>query len=93
MLPRRAIRSRCWTRARLRKKAAVDGLDSNNWFGNVELEMAEDIGQETMTEVGNVGEFWTRHPADSRLLDVAGPLPRPRPTLQRFTYDMKQIIL
>ena len=76
----------------MRKKAAVDGLDPNNWFGNVELEMAEDIGQEKMTD-GEIGEFWTRHPADSRLLEVAGPLPRPRPTLQRFTRDMKQIIL
>jgi membrane-bound lytic murein transglycosylase MltF len=35
--------------AQLRKKAAKDGLDPNKWFGNVELEVAKDIGQETVT--------------------------------------------
>src|SRR5262245_39960788 len=39
---------------RLRKKAAEDGLDPNKWFGNVELEVAKDIGQETVTYVDNI---------------------------------------
>jgi membrane-bound lytic murein transglycosylase MltF len=44
--------------ARLRKKAAQDGLDPNKWFGNVELEVAQDIGQETVTYVGNVYKYY-----------------------------------
>jgi membrane-bound lytic murein transglycosylase MltF len=44
--------------ARLRKKAAQDGLDPNKWFGNVELEAAQDIGQETVTYVGNVYKYY-----------------------------------
>jgi len=32
---------------RLRKKAAEEGLDPNQWFGNVELVAAKDVGQET----------------------------------------------
>jgi membrane-bound lytic murein transglycosylase MltF len=43
---------------RLRKKAAADGLDPNKWFGNVELEVAEDIGQETVTYVGNIYKYY-----------------------------------
>src|SRR3974377_17519 len=37
---------------RLRKRAADEGLDPNKWFGNVELEVAQDVGQETVTYVG-----------------------------------------
>jgi hypothetical protein len=44
--------------ARLRKKAAAEGLDPNKWFGNVKLEVAEDIGQETVTYVGNVYKYY-----------------------------------
>jgi membrane-bound lytic murein transglycosylase MltF len=44
--------------ARLRKKAAADGLDPNKWFGNVELEVAEDIGQETVTYVSNIYKYY-----------------------------------
>jgi membrane-bound lytic murein transglycosylase MltF len=44
--------------ARLRKKAAEDGLDPNKWFSNVELEVAQDIGQETVTYVGNVYKYY-----------------------------------
>jgi membrane-bound lytic murein transglycosylase MltF len=35
--------------ARLRKQAAEQGLNPNKWFGNVELLVAQDIGQETVT--------------------------------------------
>lgn len=44
--------------ARLRKKAAADGLDPDKWFGNVELEVAKDIGQETVTYVSNIYKYY-----------------------------------
>ena len=44
--------------ARLRKKATDDGLDPNVWFGNVELEVAKDIGQETVTYVSNIYKYY-----------------------------------
>ena len=43
---------------RLRKKAAEEGLDANKWFGNVELEVSEDIGQETVTYVSNIYKYY-----------------------------------
>ena len=43
---------------RLRKKAQADGLDPNKWFGNVELEVAKDIGQETVTYVSNIYKYY-----------------------------------
>jgi membrane-bound lytic murein transglycosylase MltF len=44
--------------ARLRAQAQQQGLDPNKWFGNVELLVAEDIGQETVTYVGNVYKYY-----------------------------------
>jgi membrane-bound lytic murein transglycosylase MltF len=44
--------------ARLRKKASEDGLDPNKWFGNVELEVAKDVGQETVTYVSNIYKYY-----------------------------------
>jgi len=44
--------------ARLRKKAAEEGLDPNKWFGNVELEVAKDVGQETVTYVSNIYKYY-----------------------------------
>lgn len=46
---------------RLRKKAAEEGLDPNKWFGNVELEVAEDIGQETVTYVSNIYKYYVAY--------------------------------
>ena len=46
---------------RLRKKAAEDGLDPNKWFGNVELEVAKDIGQETVTYVDNIYKYYVAY--------------------------------
>ena len=43
---------------RLRKKAAEEGLDSNKWFGNVKLEVARDIGQESVTYVSNIYKYY-----------------------------------
>lgn len=44
--------------ARLRDEARQQGLDPNKWFGNVELMVAKDIGQETVTYVGNVYKYY-----------------------------------
>jgi membrane-bound lytic murein transglycosylase MltF len=44
--------------ARLRKQAQEQGLDPNKWFQNVELMVAKDIGQETVTYVGNVYKYY-----------------------------------
>lgn len=47
--------------ARLRKEAATLGLDPNVWFGNVELVAAKDIGQETVTYVGNIYKYYVAY--------------------------------
>src|SRR5262245_14559049 len=47
--------------ARLREKAAKDGFDPHKWFGNVELEVAKDIGQETVTYVDNVYKYYVAY--------------------------------
>lgn len=44
--------------ARLRQQARKQGLDPNKWFGNVEFLVAEDIGQETVTYVGNAYKYF-----------------------------------
>ncbi len=47
--------------ARLRKEAADMGLNPNIWFGNVELVAAKDIGQETVTYVGNIYKYYVAY--------------------------------
>jgi membrane-bound lytic murein transglycosylase MltF len=47
--------------ARLRKQAAQDGLNPNKWFGNVELEVAKDIGEETVTYVDNIYKYYVAY--------------------------------
>lgn len=47
--------------ARLRKEAQEQGLDPNKWFDNVELMVAKDIGQETVTYVGNVYKYYVAY--------------------------------
>jgi membrane-bound lytic murein transglycosylase MltF len=44
--------------ARLRKQASSEGLDPNQWFGNVELVVAKDIGQETVQYVNNIYKYY-----------------------------------
>jgi len=44
--------------ARLRAQAQQQGLDPNKWFGNVELLVAENVGEETVTYVGNVYKYY-----------------------------------
>jgi membrane-bound lytic murein transglycosylase MltF len=47
--------------ARLRKQAQAQGLDPNVWFDNVELVVAKDIGQKTVTCVGNVYKYYVAY--------------------------------
>ncbi len=47
--------------ARLRKEATDMGLNPNIWFGNVELVAAKDIGQETVTYVGNIYKYYVAY--------------------------------
>jgi membrane-bound lytic murein transglycosylase MltF len=44
--------------ARLRKVAKEQGLDPNVWFGNVDLVVARDIGQETVVYVSNIYKYY-----------------------------------
>ena len=47
--------------ARLREEARKEGLDPNQWFGNVELVVAREIGQVTVTYVGNVYKYYVAY--------------------------------
>ena len=47
--------------ARLRKKAASEGLDPNQWFGNVELVVAKEVGQETVQYVSNIYKYYVAY--------------------------------
>jgi len=42
----------------LREKTAADGLDPNQWFGNVEHAAAAKIGRETVTYVMNIAKYY-----------------------------------
>jgi len=44
--------------AALRKKAANEGLNPNEWFGNVELVVAKEVGQETVRYVSNIYKYY-----------------------------------
>ena len=47
--------------ARLRKQAANQGLDPNKWFNNVELVVAQDIGQVTVNYVSNIYKYYVAY--------------------------------
>ncbi|MBS0580076.1 MAG: transporter substrate-binding domain-containing protein [Proteobacteria bacterium] len=47
--------------ARLRKLAKDRGLDPNVWFGNVDLVVAKDIGQETVVYVSNIYKYYVAY--------------------------------
>ena len=47
--------------ARLRKRAESEGLDPNQWFGNVELVAAKDVGQETVQYVSNIYKYYVAY--------------------------------
>lgn len=44
--------------ASLGEESGKQGLDPNQWFGNVELVVAGEIGQITVTGVGNVYKYY-----------------------------------
>jgi membrane-bound lytic murein transglycosylase MltF len=47
--------------ATLREQAPKEGLDPNQWFGNMELMVARNIGQVTVTYVGNVYKYYVAY--------------------------------
>jgi len=47
--------------ADLRKKAASEGLNPNKWFGNVELVVAQDVGQQTVQYVSNIYKYYVAY--------------------------------
>jgi membrane-bound lytic murein transglycosylase MltF len=47
--------------SRLRKKAAAEGLNPNQWFGNVELVVAKDVGQQTVQYVSNIYKYYVAY--------------------------------
>jgi len=46
---------------RLRRQAAEEGLNPNKWFGNVELAVAKDIGEETVMYVDNIYKYYVAY--------------------------------
>ena len=47
--------------ARLRQKAQDEGLDPDKWFNNVELVVAQDVGQVTINYVGNIYKYYVAY--------------------------------
>ena len=47
--------------AGLRKRAASEGLDPNRWFGNVELIVAKDVGEQTVQYVSNIYKYYVAY--------------------------------
>ncbi len=47
--------------ARLRKQAARESLDPDKWFGNVELVVADEVGQETVQYVDNIYKYYVAY--------------------------------
>jgi membrane-bound lytic murein transglycosylase MltF len=45
----------------MRKEAEKRGLDSEQWFNNVELVTAEKIGSETTTYVRNIYKYYVAY--------------------------------
>jgi membrane-bound lytic murein transglycosylase MltF len=45
----------------MRREAAKRGLDPDRWFNNVELVVAEKIGQETTTYVRNIYKYYVSY--------------------------------
>jgi membrane-bound lytic murein transglycosylase MltF len=47
--------------ASLRKKAATEGLNPDEWFGNVEFVVAREIGQQTVRYVSNIYKYYVAY--------------------------------
>jgi len=63
--------------AEIRKQAQQQGFDPNVWFNNVELVVAKEIGQVTVTYVGNVYKYYIAY---KLALDSAAQSPAPQTT-------------
>jgi hypothetical protein len=44
--------------ARIRREAAIEGHDRNQWFDQVEITAARRIGRETVHYVGNIYKYY-----------------------------------
>jgi len=47
--------------AQLRRRAKEEGLDPNQWFGNVELVVAKEIGEVTVQYVNNIYKYYVAY--------------------------------
>lgn len=56
--------------ARLRKEAEEAGLDTNIWFGNVEIIAANKIGRETVQYVSNIYKYYIAYRLISEQLQI-----------------------
>ena len=56
--------------SRLRKQAKAEGLNANQWFGNVELVAAKEVGQETVQYVRNIYKYYVAY---KLILEQFGP--------------------
>jgi len=54
----------------LRKRAKAEGLNPNQWFGNVELVAAKEVGQETVRYVSNIYKYYVAY---RLILEQFGP--------------------
>ena len=54
----------------LRKRAKAEGLNPNQWFGNVELVVAKDVGQEPVRYVSNIYKYYVAY---RLILEQFGP--------------------
>jgi membrane-bound lytic murein transglycosylase MltF len=60
--------------AQLRQKAASEGLDPNQWFGNVELVVARNVGQVTVQYVNNIYKYYVAYKLALQKLKVPVPV-------------------
>ncbi len=67
---------------RLRKKAAAQGLDPNKWFNNVEVMVAQAVGQETVNYVSNIFKYYVAY---KRIEDQRLAREQAKQTLQQGT--------
>ncbi len=56
--------------ARLREEAVQSGLNSNEWFGNVEHIAAKRIGRETVQYGSNISKYWVAYRLAARHLEM-----------------------
>jgi membrane-bound lytic murein transglycosylase MltF len=65
--------------ARLRRTAKAQGLDPNQWFYNVEIIAAREIGRETVDYVSNIYKYYTAYKGiAARRARAASPAPGSR---------------